>query len=196
MKIRTDFVTNSSSSSFCSVHAESSKLGEILNKYKDLFSNDCKSDNGLTKSGFDFKEEDSEDIEYLYGINNEDDIARYVIDYISNCAETSSDEERDNLIDELGKNKKEIMETMKFRCYFDNSYSDFDSDAIDALAEYIGLKEGEYDDDDWEDILTKAEEKSEEEGPGYLWVKEEYNCSFDGKSGEGFKSDFSIKVDA
>ena len=37
MKVKTDFITNSSSSSFVSVHISSDKLMEILNKYKTAF---------------------------------------------------------------------------------------------------------------------------------------------------------------
>ena len=200
MKIRTDFVTNSSSSSFCSVHAESSKLGEILNKYKDLFSDDCNSEIKLTENGFDFNGEDilSDCIRELEG---KKDIVNYIIEILRYAKMGDfyydSNEELDNLSDELKKNEKEILKTIKFNYDYDYSYSDFDMDSIHALARYIGLKEDEYDEDDeddWDEILTRATEKSEEEGLDYLWINDKYSCYFDGESGKRFKSNFSSKV--
>ena len=61
MKIRTGFVTNSSSTSYCAIRVSSSKLAEILKKYKKLFKgpNHGSKGNPVTDDGFDFSEERS-----------------------------------------------------------------------------------------------------------------------------------------
>lgn len=108
MKIRTDFVTNSSSSSFVCVHISGTKLISILKEYDDVIesleANGAEiDDNSLDISG----EEAYTDFSLLESKRH---IIDWFIDFISNLCDDAP--MLDDLVSELEENKKEIINTI------------------------------------------------------------------------------------
>lgn len=146
MKIRTDFVTNSSSSSFCSIHISGSKLTEILKKYKSIFeSEDC--DITINDSGFNYSEEEGG----YEGPADKSDMARSFIEFIRELADCCEEPEAfDELIEELEENEEEINNTITSldwsRC--DTGWGGDSESRIwhnydeDFIRHYMGLADG------------------------------------------------------
>lgn len=114
MKFRVDFVTNSSSSSFVSVHISGSKLMEILNKYRQILETEEYNRYGrrleITKDEFSYSE--NEDGDY-YVPESKQEVAKSFINIISKLSmDSDNPEEMDLLIKELRDNEKEINKTL------------------------------------------------------------------------------------
>lgn len=148
MKIRTDFVTNSSSSSFCTIHISGSKLAEILKKYKSLF--DSHSNITITDEEFSYTGENDE--LDCCGPKGKNEMASCFVNFISEFAECCDESEMfDSLINELENNKKEINKTissfkleLRVEGYGGDSDSRFWYDYDDEdIRMYMGLDEKE-----------------------------------------------------
>ncbi len=112
MKIRTDFVTNSSSSSFCSIHISGSKLNKILIKYKKLFESEDFEGYDITVTDKEFEFMD-EECGFYEGPASKDDIASSFTEFIQELADCSEDpEEFEALIEELEENEDEINDSI------------------------------------------------------------------------------------
>ena len=120
MKIRTGFVTNSSSSSYCAVRISSSKLADILKKYKRLFDEPCNGgyDNPVTDYGFDFGDQRSQwnytgpaDKENMAS-NFVDFVRCYFVDDLEGGLDDGIVPEIMGLIEELEKNTEEINDSI------------------------------------------------------------------------------------
>ena len=199
MKIRTDFVTNSSSSSFCTLHISASKLSEILSKYKTFF--EKISGFEITNNEFIFEGSDTFEPNKAFP-SSKDNIVSVLVNIIErlnndvffnfiniDCAYGHKTVEA--LISELNKNEKEICDTTnKFdlKCTtvgYGDQLADVDTE---EYAKYLGLEE--FDEDDWDEIYEKAWEKADEHQLTLNAVTEDV-CSFDGKE---FTSSHSFKV--
>ncbi len=158
MKIRTDFVTNSSSSSFVTIHISGTKLMEILKRHQDVFK-DFKGSAGDIKIGEDFSFTEEEQGFYEGPPTVKELVAAcfssFIVEYFNeeyyNYEANSDSGALDDLISELKENESEINETLTFLSWckevggWGDSYSD-DGDDIDGtsteehLAEYDGKK--------------------------------------------------------
>lgn len=99
MKIRTDMVTNSSSSSFVSVHLSGAKLMEVLNTHRDSFANvDAK-----IGDSFEFTEDETGD---FAAPEDESQIAARIAYMMEILTEDKS------LADDIVRNGDEIVKTM------------------------------------------------------------------------------------
>jgi len=144
MKIRTDFVTNSSSSSYCSIHISGSKLNKILKKYKKLFEG---YDISVTDEGLEFMDEDNV---FCYGPDSKDDMAGVFSGFIQELADCCDDpEEFEALIEELDENEDEINDTitsLDWQCctigWGGDDESQFNYDFEDSdIRNHLGLDE-------------------------------------------------------
>lgn len=164
MKIRTDFVTNSSSSSFCSIHISGSKLTEILKKYKSVFESED-FDVTINDSGFDYSGNDGEDYE---GPENKNDMARCFIEVIRDLVDYCEQPEEFNaLIEELEESEEEINKTITSldwsiceNYWGSEAESAWDNIDEDFIRTYMGLEEDdeitEKINDEFNDMLTEA----------------------------------------
>lgn len=112
MKIRTDFVTNSSSSSFCSIHISGSKLNEILKKYKNLFESEDLEyyDITISDEGFAYMDDEGG---YYDGPADKSDMASSFIEFLRELADCCEDpDDFDELLEALEENEDEINKTI------------------------------------------------------------------------------------
>lgn len=166
MKIRTGFVTNSSSTSYCAIRVSSSKLAEILKKYKKLFKepNYGRKGNPVTDDGFDF--DDQRSWWHYSGPTDRAEMASNFVDFIRcyfvDALEWGGDAESlpeiTKLIEELEENSEEInasissfeVEVTDFN-HGENcgaSWEDFSDDYIknymeEHMRDQMELEEGE-----------------------------------------------------
>lgn len=116
MKIRTDFVTNSSSSSFCTIHAEGEKLGEIINKHKDFFNDKDLKEIEVTENGFIRKYGEWSNFEWTVP-TSEDWIVPTIMGFLYDCFDGSFEQNNEvfePLMKELEENKDEIKNTLTY----------------------------------------------------------------------------------
>ena len=160
MKIRTDFVTNSSSSSFVTITLNNEKLSEILRKYEDLFEEGC-------CETLMFNDDEIEiymDECYADVPNDKEDIIKALVSvfgYEYYDENEEFDEEnccgsKVELVKEIIDNAKEIMEKMEF---FQISSNDMGWQGDSDSRYYTG----NYD----EETLKMY----------YEWIAEENNCT-------------------
>lgn len=125
MKIRTDFVTNSSSSSYVFIHLESEKLLEILNKYRDVLDENF-DETIFSDKGFELTEEFEAAYRNIFVPDKKENIVSNLIEFISDWYEycnMESDEQVEALCEALEDNKAEILSTLT-RVDWEQSYSD------------------------------------------------------------------------
>ena len=146
MKIRTDFVTNSSSSSYCSIHISGSKLAEIIKKYKNLFESEDLENDDITINDNEFYFEGEGD--FCGGPSDMSDMISCIIEFIRELAyRCDESKDFDKLIEEVKKNEEEINKTITSLDWsvYDSGwggdhdsrmYHDYDEDFI---RHYMGL---------------------------------------------------------
>lgn len=110
MKIRTDFVTNSSSSSFCCIQISGSKLMEILKEYKELFEEE--ETVKINDDKFEYIEPESG---YFEGPSCQEDISSSFQELIEEISEFSDDpDEFQELLLMIEDNEEEINKTITY----------------------------------------------------------------------------------
>ena len=111
MKIRSDFVTNSSSSSYVSIHFRCKKLREILDEYQEyLDAIQYGLSDAVSDDSFDFEDE-WDDVNVP---KTKNDIINSLLDFIeSGYLETDEEQEKfEELSEELHRNSEEIIATI------------------------------------------------------------------------------------
>ena len=155
MKIRSDFVTNSSSSSFVTIHLSGGKLTEILNQYSEWLE-------GI--AGVLIISEDT----FLYHPDegwadvpvNKDEILSAFLSFVEKLCEDGdlSDEQADELSATLKANEKEILETIKeveWDCS-EGSYGEFTSDGdVHTSGQTFTYKDGKA---SYEEVVDEADD--------------------------------------
>ncbi len=171
MKIRKDFVTNSSSSSFTVMNFNSSIIDGYLKKYPVIFTNDFDSD----------KQEDFTSIndllETIANIIDENGEAEFledkgIIDNIIYILDSEEYEDRNESVSKfirfLKKNKKEIEAEGEGEILYASQF-EADLPTIEAFINhngktrhiYIDLNDVELDEDEYDDILDLSESSPE-----------------------------------
>ena len=169
MKIRTDFVTNSSSSSFVSIHVSSVKLMEIMKSYKDTFEA-LSASNEKKREEYYRRHTSSENISPMSTDTNiwarvpvfSDNAFDFeitekikmpktkedVFDLLLTMANSFASNEFTGIVSEFEQNKQPIMDTLDaFDCTeFGLFYGDSICDVIDYIEEaaykQLGAREG------------------------------------------------------
>lgn len=149
MKIRSDFVTNSSSSSYVSIHFRCKKLREILNEHQeDFYVVEEGIKNAHSEDEFDFSE-DFDDVADAYAPSTQNNIIVCLRDFIRNRYnrvewERSAEFSLIKLENELSIHKKEILATIN-HVHWNFEYStseDEDTGGVHEFDEEYTLEDG------------------------------------------------------